>query len=94
MKHLTPCQAIHSYCIKCMGDNLKLVKGCENRDCDLWLFRMGKNPNYKGLGRRKKDPHTGQFLKTEKVLNIDEAVLSGDYRIVRIVHGKTEKKSQ
>ena len=41
----TPLKAIRWFCIECSGDQPKEVKWCSSRDCALWEFRFGKNPN-------------------------------------------------
>ena len=47
-KYLTPVKAIRRKCIDCSGGSLKEVRLCQVRECALYPFRMGKNPNYKG----------------------------------------------
>lgn len=44
-KPLTPVSAIRKYCISCCCGQLKEVKICNLPDCELYPFRMGKNPN-------------------------------------------------
>ena len=45
-KHLTPVKAIRLKCIDCSGGVLNEVKNCVVKNCPLYLFRLGKNPNY------------------------------------------------
>ena len=42
---MTAIQAIRAYCIGC--EDKSEVKNCPVTDCELYPFRMGKNPNYK-----------------------------------------------
>lgn len=40
---ITPLQAIKRHCLDCLG-NRKEVMACDDEDCNLYPFRMGKNP--------------------------------------------------
>ena len=43
---------IRQHCLNfCMGGSKKAVKGCPSKDCPLYPFRLGTNPNYKKKGR-------------------------------------------
>lgn len=44
---MTPMQAIRAKCIDCCCGQVYEVKLCTAKDCPLFAFRMGKNPNYK-----------------------------------------------
>ena len=54
-KRLTPLKAIREKCLDCSGQNASDVRYCAIKDCPLYQFRMGKNPNRKGIG----DKHIG-----------------------------------
>jgi hypothetical protein len=43
---MTPMKAIRAKCLDCNG-NAYEVKLCPCKDCPLWPFRLGKNPNIK-----------------------------------------------
>ena len=45
-KALTPCQAIRSKCLERSGGKTADVRDCQLEDCALFVFRLGKNPNY------------------------------------------------
>lgn len=45
--HITPIKAIRAKCIDCMGGSVYEVALCPSKDCPLWAFRFGKNPNIK-----------------------------------------------
>ena len=47
---LTPVKAIRKYCLGCSNYQPSEVKKCVTKDCQLFPFRMGKNPNRKGIG--------------------------------------------
>jgi len=49
MKRLTPVKAIRAKCLDCMG-RPSLVRNCSDKNCPLFPYRMGKNPNRKGIG--------------------------------------------
>ena len=55
MKILTPLKAIRAKCLDCSVYQPKEVKLCPADDCDLYRYRFGKNPNRKGLGRKRFD---------------------------------------
>ena len=56
MKELTPLKAIHKFCVNCSGSQKK-VKLCNNPECFLFLFRLGKDPHRKGKGRKGGNPN-------------------------------------
>ena len=58
MKMSTPLKAIRAKCLDCSADQPKEVRLCPITDCPLYPFRMGHNPNRKGIGGKPK-------LKTE-----------------------------
>lgn len=45
MGHITPLKAIREKCIDCMEGFVREVPICPSKDCPLYPFRMGKNPN-------------------------------------------------
>ena len=48
----SPLKAIRKHCLSCSGDAPTFVRECTFLDCDLYPFRMGKNPARKGRGGR------------------------------------------
>ena len=40
----SPLKAIRTFCIDCMGGQVREVKLCPSQICPLHAFRMGKNP--------------------------------------------------
>jgi len=50
---LTPLKAIRQNCLECVGNSCKEVRECDKLDCPLYSYRMGKNPNRKGVGMIK-----------------------------------------
>ena len=36
--------------MECSGDSIKEVRECVIPECNLYLYRMGKNPSRKGQG--------------------------------------------
>jgi len=49
---LTPIKAIHLKCLECAG-RPKDVRHCENLTCPCHQYRLGTNPNRKGIGGKK-----------------------------------------
>jgi hypothetical protein len=48
-KALTPIKAIRAKCMQCSNWQYGEVAECPITDCGLWIYRMGKNPDRKGL---------------------------------------------
>ena len=44
---LTPLRVIKKHCLECSGYEKKEVRECIIKDCVLYLYRQGKNPNRK-----------------------------------------------
>ncbi len=51
-------KVIRKHCLYCMDGHSAWVRECESRDCPLWEFRLGKNPNY--------DPCSAERLFSQK----------------------------
>ena len=49
-KILTPIKAIRAKCLDCMYNQATEVRLCPITDCSLYPYRMGRNPNRKGMG--------------------------------------------
>ena len=47
---LTPLKAIRAKCLDCCCGQVAEVKLCPAEDCPIWPYRMGHNPNRKGIG--------------------------------------------
>ena len=50
----TPIKSIRAFCYECRESDWVKVKECSDKECPLWIYRMGKNPNRKGIGGRPK----------------------------------------
>ncbi len=50
---LTPLKAIRQKCLECSGWVAPEVRRCEITNCALYPYRMGSNPERKGIGGRK-----------------------------------------
>lgn len=46
-------KAIRERCLDCSGGVPKDVRECPRHSCNLYPFRMGKNPNRAGIGQAK-----------------------------------------
>jgi len=51
---LTPVKAIKAWCRECSGNQPKEVRLCPNKDCPLYPYRLGKNPNRSGIGSQNR----------------------------------------
>lgn len=47
---LSPLKSIRAKCLDCVGDQSQEVRLCPSEGCPLWPYRMGHNPNRKGIG--------------------------------------------
>jgi hypothetical protein len=47
---LSPLKAIRFQCIECMGFSAFEVKKCTSVLCSLYPYRLGTNPDRKGIG--------------------------------------------
>lgn len=61
---MTALKAIRAKCLDCAG-NLKAVRNCPCKDCSLYSFRLGHDPNRTGIGNasnfQKKPTRVGIF---------------------------------
>lgn len=60
---LTPLKAIKKHCLECSGYEKKQVRECVIKDCVLFPFRQGSNPNRKGCTITKNSASTTGFEK-------------------------------
>lgn len=51
-KVLTPLKAIRAKCLDCSAYQPKEVRFCSDRECSLYTYRFGKNPNRSGIGNK------------------------------------------
>ena len=49
-KPLSPLKAIKSHCLECTGYEYQETKNCTDSRCNLFSYRLGKNPSLKGKG--------------------------------------------
>lgn len=63
--NLTPLKAIKKHCLECSGYEKKEVRECVIKDCVLYEYRQGKNPNRKGCTIRKNTASTTDFENSE-----------------------------
>lgn len=57
---MTPLKAIRQKCLDCCMGSAQEVKLCPIRDCALYPYRDGHNPNRKGIGN--KNPNTSGIV--------------------------------
>jgi len=51
---MTPLQAIRKKCLDCSCGSPKEVRLCPVKNCPLYAFRLGENPNYKTASKQAK----------------------------------------
>ena len=59
-KKLTAIKAIRAKCIDCSGGSKQEVQQCVVKDCPLYRYRMGKNPN---ISRKEMTEEQKQALR-------------------------------
>lgn len=47
---LSPLKAIRAKCLDCVCESAQEVRLCPATNCPLYPYRMGHNPNRKGVG--------------------------------------------
>ena len=52
---MTPLKSIRAKCLDCCNDQVQEVRLCPCENCALWPYRMGHNPNRKGIGGFKQN---------------------------------------
>lgn len=45
----TPLKAIRAKCLECAG-SASLVRECSSKDCQAFIYRLGRNPARRGIG--------------------------------------------
>ena len=67
---ITPLKAIKKHCLECSGYEKKQVRECAIKDCVLFPYRLGSNPNRKGSTVSKKAASTSSFEKADSYVSI------------------------
>lgn len=62
MEMLSPLKAIRAKCLDCMCEQLAEVRACQSDNCPLWPYRMGHNPNRKGIGGFKQNAEEAEEI--------------------------------
>lgn len=70
---MTPLKAIRKNCLECSSNNASEVNNCIIKDCALYPFRLGKNPNRKGIGgnpdfNRKQSTQVNRFEQERAII--------------------------
>jgi hypothetical protein len=50
---MTPMKAIRKKCLDCMGNRYKTVRLCEDKECPLHPYRMGRRPKDRYSSKQK-----------------------------------------
>lgn len=60
---LSPLKAIRAKCLDCVADQPQEVRLCPSENCPLWPYRMGHNPNRKGIGGFKEKTIADEIIE-------------------------------
>lgn len=63
MEILSPLKAIRAKCLDCCADQPGEVRLCPSENCPLWPYRMGHNPNRKGIGGFKEKDIADEIIE-------------------------------
>lgn len=58
---LTPKTAIRAHCLDCCNLDPREVRLCPAKECPLWRYRMGKDPETVERGRKRDTSHLKAF---------------------------------
>ena len=67
---LTPLKAIKKHCLECSGYEKKQVRECAIKDCVLFNYRMGNNPQRKGIGISQNLHSKAGFTKRDGYVSV------------------------
>ena len=65
-KYTTPMRAIRAKCIDCSGGDMREVRLCPSKTCELYPFRMGTNPFMSGLHKESTETNAQQTEHEEQ----------------------------
>ena len=63
MEMLSPLKAIRAKCLDCCAEQPSEVRLCPSEKCPLWPYRMGHNPNRKGIGGFKEKDLADEIIE-------------------------------
>ena len=63
MEMLSPLKAIRAKCLDCTAEQPQEVRLCPSENCPLWPYRMGHNPNRKGIGGFKEKDLADEIIE-------------------------------
>jgi hypothetical protein len=63
MEMLSPLKAIRAKCLDCCAEQPSEVRLCPSENCPLWPYRMGHNPNRKGIGGFKEKEIADEIIE-------------------------------
>lgn len=66
---MTPLKAIRKKCLECCCGQYKEVRLCPSKDCSLYPFRFGKNPNRMVTG--SKVSVSEKVASHDSIFNVD-----------------------
>lgn len=75
VKSTTPLKAIRAKCLDCCAYQTKEVRSCSCKDCPLWPFRFGSNPNIQMTDARRQAIEKARISKKSIV---HTAILDGN----------------
>jgi hypothetical protein len=92
-------KAAHLHCSKICLLSAQQVRKCENRECSLWGFRDGHNPNRRKTTTIERNASSGEYMTLNKAgkskpVDISKKILTldgKDYELMPVIKQKDSK---
>jgi hypothetical protein len=77
-RYPTPVKSVRRYCVTRCEEGPKRVRLCEDTECPLHPYRLGKQPNREGIGPKKRSPFSKNPHSTRAVCAENEKLGAKD----------------
>ena len=97
-KYPTPMKAVKAFCKCCIGGGVTKVMACDAKECDLYAYRLGKNPFRakrvlsdefrEAASARFKAMHAAKKTPAKKVVKKVDAPAPAKKRVIKKIAAK------